>query len=197
MKKIALILAAAALILPSLSAQEKTGKKIEQNDFSIVLLKEAFEKNIPGKWQAGKGKFFHDDDSGIDDTASAALDLEGSTGKTMSYLMTFAPKDFEYFKATISYKAEEFATPARGLITFSIKWQGPVGNPPKNNWLDDSTATIKKERVKADGKWHTLTIYGRRPKVPFTRVYALFGIYGATKGRVYFDNLEIRGAKGN
>ena len=197
MKKIAFVLVAASLILPSLHAQEKTGKDFKQYDFRTVLLKDSFEKKIPGCWQSEKGKFYHDDDSGIDDTASAALDLDGSLGKTMLYQVLFAPKDFDCFKATVSYKAEEFTTPVRGFIIFSIRWQGPVGNPPKNNWLDNSTASIKSERIKADGKWHTLTICGRRPKVPFTRVYVLFGTYGAAKGRVYFDNVEIRGAKGN
>ena len=201
MKKIVIFLAASSLILPSLSAQEMTEKKIEQNDFSTVLLKDDFEKRIPGNWQSGKGKFFHDDDSGIDDTASAALDLDGSTGKSMRYLISFPPKDFEFFKATISYKAEDFPAPTRNnswrRIVFSIQWQGPVGNPPKNDWLDKSTATVKYEKINTDGKWHKLTVYGRRPKVPFTRVFVLFGTDGAAKGSVYFDNVEVRGAKGN
>ena len=191
--------------LRSYVRNENVKKNAAKYQFDTVLLKDSFDKAIPGSWQSRKGKFFHDKNSGTDSSPCAVLDFDGSMNAFMTYLAYPPMKECEYFKAAIRYKAIDFPksgtpeyTGARARIHFAIRWQGSAESDPysrKIKWLHDSTGSVRIEKVIRDGKWHTLTVYCRKPLVTATRMVVLFGADHGFKGKICFDDLEVLGAK--
>lgn len=181
-------------------------RKASAYNFDTLVVKESFDRRMPGTWQTKKGKFIHAKKGGFNDSPCVILDLKGSLRRAMAFLYYRDPKDYEFFKVTIRYKvtgidSQEGLHPDHWLATkvnLVIKWQStPVADPysKKVIWLHRTFESSVRGDSTADGKWRTMTVYCRRPSVPVKKMVVLFSSTGSFNGKIYFDDLEIRAAK--
>lgn len=177
----------------------------EKYKFDVLLMKNDFSRGIPGSWQDKNGTFFHDKTAGINGSPAAGMNLSGSNKRPMVYLFFPKDKNMEFFKAVIKYKVVgtdpvgifhpwHFESPK---VSFMFKWQGSATSDPyskKITWLPGSIASGVFGDMTPDGKWRTMTIYARRPPIPFKRMVLLFSVYRTGKGIVYIDDFELTAA---